>query len=394
MNPQPNRSKICVQQRSGVLKSYRLPSMGRALVFLLLLSGSALAQTSQRRNVLVHASTQPDKNTGIWVAAAPLNPATRIPESKTRVFFREVLGDTKWLECPTIPARTAAITSHGGEMVLVIDDQERRSWAWFSANSDASRFSYGPLLPGGATLLALAGDYNSLFSLGAASSAHTTAAGSQPATAPATQPAGPVLFVLQGTAWKQLPAPWPAAAPRAEPMPLSLQIIGEQPWLAVVCPDESIRLYQLAKDASAWVLMKTLPVPPRFRHLKLLNRAGRPTLWLVTDAGPGALVVDDRTIALSLPPPVPSLADMDLTVAGDQLRLIFYRNAELYEQRYKLNGSEDGSAAQLAIAPRRGESPTSWLAMTVMTALAIFLVVSFLRRRPAPADRDRKDDDE
>ncbi|MCY2951084.1 MAG: hypothetical protein NTU53_03795 [Planctomycetota bacterium] len=362
-------------------------------VFSLLLASAASAQAPDRRDIFAQGSRRtPVRNAHIWVAAIATRPD---PDPKTLVLSREVFGDSKWKEYSLVPARVIAITHHSGELVLLL---QNRSWAWFSATEQTERFSYGPLLPEKATILALAGDYDSLFGLGqfprpAATVAES--APSPPSTLPTTRPAAPAFFRLQGTSWKQLPTPWPPDAPPIiDSNLLSLDIIADQPHLAVLCPDNFIRVYQLSKDNSAWLLLSTIPAPPRFQHHKLLDLGGRPALWLQTDSGPGALVVDGHSTPLTLPPPLPATRDMDLTVAGDQLRLIFSRDSKFHEQRYKLSGSTDGQLTQFVTVSRRTEPPITWVAMATMTVLAIFMVITFLRRRPAPPDKESPDDPE
>jgi len=362
-------------------------------VFWLVLASGASAQPTDRRDILAQGSARtPVGKAHIWVAGIATRPD---PDPKTLVLSREVFGDSKWKEYPLVPARAIAITHHAGELVLLL---RNRSWAWFSATEQTERFSYGPLLPEKASILALAGDYDSLFAVGQfprPAAALAESAPSSPSTLPSTRPAGPAVFCLQGTSWDQLPAPWPADAPPiTDSNLLSLEVIADQPHLAVLCPDSSIRLYQLCKDNSAWLLLSTIPTPPRFQHHKLLDLGGRPALWLQTDSGPGVLFVDGQSTPLTLPPPLPATRDMDLTVAGDQLRLIFSRDSKFHEQRYKLSGSPDGQPTQFVTISRRTEPPTTWVAMATMTVLAIFMVITFLRRRPAPPDKESPDDPE
>jgi len=341
------------------------------------------AQPSPRRDILTFASGKlSDQSAQLWAAW--------ISDTKTRVFARQVLGDSKWTELRTLPARAVSMTGHSDELVLLL---ENGTWAWFSASEQMERFSYGPPLPDGSKILSLAGDRKTLLAIGQAPPPESQP---PPGTQPATRPPQPIVYRLVGPAWQALPAPWPQPARISYPQQLSLELIDEQPWLAIRWPEQVIRLYALSKDAMAWTPGKSIPAPTELGHFRILNLAGRAGLWLQAGNGPGTLCIpDQQMVPLALTPPLPQPRDADLTAISDQqqLRLIFRRGSGLYEQRYKLDGAEEGQPVAMQITRHRTEPSVTFLAMIVMSVLAVFLIISLLRRRPTPPDQDTDDEE-
>ncbi len=373
----------------SLIRPYGTPLPSRFLVWAILLAVStasfAAAQSPYRRAVLTHGSTPtPSRAAHIWFASIRTG-----PEPMTLVLSHEVLGDSRWKEYPAIPARALALTQHAGELILLLQD---RSWAWYSVTEQAERFSYGPQLPARAKIMALAGNDDSLYAIGQPPRPAARPE-SAPSTQPTTQPVAPALYRFRSATWTRLVTTWPPDAPDSlDSHPLWLEIVADQPHFAVLCPDRSIRLYRLARNAENWTLLHSLPAPEHLRFLKVLNLKGLPAIWIQTDRGVGTLVADGRSTPLAPPQPSPTPDEMDLTVAGHQLRLLFRQNSNFHEQRYTLSGLPDGAPTQLVAISKRGDAPATWVVMTVMMVLAVFMVVSFLRRRPAPTDEDRPED--
>ena len=352
------------------------------------LTSSVLADV--RPNVLAHGTERvSDDVSPVWAAVITESQG----QSKSLVLYRERFSESRWLRLPEVPARLLGLTSHNLEGVVMLEQGTVRgpTWAWFSP----SRYATGPFLPQNARLIALAGDRRSLWALGRADAElprPTTA--STAATTPTTRPAGLALFELMAGQWTERGERLPGAAPPN----ISLAIIDAQPHLAAWRGTQPVELRSFDPATGQWTQPRLIETDGRApERVKLLSLAGRPAIWLA-GTGAGSLFVRDRLVQLGFEGTPPTLADTDLAVTGDQLRLIFRRETSagqsaLWEQRYNEDGTMAGKPQPLIATNPAGMSYIDWWSMAAMALVTIIIVSSILRRRSTSASPKRDDDD-
>lgn len=365
----------------------------------------AAAAAAPQRDLLAHAGERfSDKISPIWVAMieAPLKEG--LPE-QTVILAREEIGDKKWHQLPDTPARVIGLTSHGTELVVMLEGKDGsptgRTWAWFSVDRQSAtlRFSYGPPLPPSVRLIALAGD-DEMYALGVGSPEIGVAtrpavsgeagAASTRATAPATtQPAQPSLFMLTGDKWTPLAAEWPKEAAGAAGL-ASLQVIGDVPHVAVPTGPDEVRIYRFERDPAGWVEAAVVSVEGEPRYVKLLNADERPALWVQTVGNPlGSLWSLRYQVAkVQFAGATPNADEVDVTVASD-VRLFFRRDGKPYEQHFNWDGTPTGPAVVLDWTRPRADPSMNLLTTVFMTVLAVLLISTLLRRRAMARDEDR-----
>lgn len=360
--------------------------------WMLLSSTMALsARAAGGRDVLAHgAARQGESSSPIWVALIQ----SKDGQEQTSLLTREKLGEATWVQMPKMPSRVVELTAQSTEAVVALKTPKNQPqrWGWWS-----NRFSYGPPLPERMTLLALAGDAKTLWALGQLGERAAATA----ATQSATRPVAPVLYQLTNGSWAPQSAAWPAGLDLAGPDDVSMVLIGGRPVVAVSSGDENIHLLQW--DAGSWTRLgqiKPDSTPPKY--FKILNMGERPVVWAQPDRPDDSLgglwTREGKFIKLMLSGAAPRAADMDLTVAGDQVRLFFRRDGKLYEQRYAFDGSPTQQPLELNIEPVRSEDPmNNWVTIAVMAVLTILILNVLMRRRTANREEDeqnRSDEDE
>lgn len=325
----------------------------------------------------------------VWLAwvGRPADAKAGLPDFTT-VLLRENFGSSSWRALQPIPSRVVAITSHRGELVVLLNN--RKTWAWFSASSQTSgeRFSYGPMLPQKQAILAIAGDNNSLWALGESII---------PASAPSTQPGAPTLYSLTGETWTARGATWPAGVDLPETQRLSMLVIRDAPFLAAASGDGFIHLLQFSAKERQWNELRKSPFDVAGRQpFKLLNIHDRPALWIAgkTPAMLGAIHTLERPTPISLPKLSRVPDQLDLTVAGDQIWVLFQSEQKRYQQRLGLDGSESESApVQISAVASRSELPKEhWFTIGIMTVLTLLILSTLLRRRAQAPPEDENDE--
>lgn len=367
---------------------------------------TARAASSPKRDLLVHAGERlSDKISPIWVATVE-PPAKEGQLERTIVLAREEIGDKKWQQMPETPARVIGLTSHGTELVVLIEAKdkspERRTWAWFSVDrqSNMSRFSYGPTLPQSVRLITLGGDRRSLYALGVAPAdidvaprpnATRNAAGTAPATQ-AIRPSVPTLFMLSGDKWTPMAADWPREAAGAAEL-ASLDVIGDVPHVAVPTGQNTIRIYKFVRDPADWVQSHEVKVDGELRFVKLLNNENRPALWAQTTDELGAFWSPKYAVQKVQFSGATKPEEVDVTVSGD-IRLFFRRDGKPYEQHFNWDGTPSGAAQQLDWTRPRTDPSLNLLTTVFMTVLAVLLVSTLLRRRNMNREDERGEPEE
>jgi hypothetical protein len=359
-----------------------------------------------RRELMAHAGERlSDKISPVWVAIVE-QPAKEGQLERTIVLSREEIGDKKWQQMPETPARVIGLTSHGTELVVLIEGKDRapekRTWAWFSVDRQAnmSRFSYGPPLPQSVRLIALGGDRRSLYALGVApadvDAAHEPSVPKSGATAPATralQPSVPILFVLGGDKWTPMAADWPREAAGAAEL-ASIHVIGDVPHVAVPTGQNAVRIYKFVRDPGEWVQTHEVKVEGDLRFVKLLNNEERPALWAQTTDGLGSLWSPKYAVQeIQFSGVTPKPEEVDVTVSGD-VRLYFRRDGKPYEQHFNWDGTPSGKEQLLDWTRPRTDPSLNLLTTVFMTVLAVLLVSTLLRRRNMNREDERGEPEE
>ncbi|MGE5608839.1 MAG: hypothetical protein ACM359_06275 [Bacillota bacterium] len=357
------------------------------LVVLLIGVLAARTMATERSDVLAHAMGRADsKGADISIA---LIESENGSADKTTVLHREVYRDTHWRDLGLVPARVIALTDNGNELVLLL---QNGSWVWFSYPAEPTssfRFSYGPALPAGAKVVALAGDSKSLWALGNRPESPNRD-GAQP---PTTQPVGLRVFRLSGGDWDERPASWPeASCPRQL---LSMQVIADEPHVAVWTPGtSSIRIYKLGKDAQEWSKVGEMLLEQTPRRMKLLTIERSPAVWCQGENTLGQIWMHGRWVPLASTEAQPEPNKLDVTVAGDQIRVLYRRQKGLVEQRYTTSGARDGEPTPVVYTSQRSVTMSNWLGTAVMALVAMLIAGSLLRKRGSVSEEDQQSRDE
>ena len=208
-----------------------------------------------------------------------------------------------------------------------------------------------------------------------------------------------MLWQLIGDTWTAADVPWPAGVSFQMPDQISMTIINENPTLAVNTGDAFIQLLQYSHTAKRWEKLRegrleAKPSPPQW--FKVLNFADQPAVWVWADTtgGQGEIWTPNRSIKL---PEIKGIevGDADVTVAGDQIWLVYRNNqGKLFQQRFNLDGSApEQPSAVVSKRPPSMNSHSDWITIGVMTML-MFLILSALLRRRAAASKDAGDENE
>jgi hypothetical protein len=346
-------------------------------------------------------TTGPNPINPIWIANVvndPKDPAG----TGTQILYREKIGDDKWQEFSRIGYRLVEITSESSELVLL--SENRISWAWFSGSGTGTRFSYGPELPDHQKILAMAGDRKGLWAIGLASSLSTQPASNpvrKPTTVSTTRASGPVLHQYSTDGWQALDAPWPAGISFNSPDQVSMAIVNETPTVAINKGDGFVQLIQYSKANKQWEKLKEGPGESGkspVRRFKMLNLADQPAVWVWADVegSLGEIWTPSRVRKL---PPIAGigLGDADVTVAGDQLWLVYRTSpSKLFQQRFNLDvsPSDDQPTPVNYNRANNNAGRGDWMTIGAMTMLTLLILVALLRRRAAAKGDEDGDTEE
>ena len=371
-------------------------SAPRLLVIVMMLGMCALAGAAEPADVMVHGggrTTGPNPINPVWIANIVTDPKDPAGPG-TQILYREKIGDDQWQEFARIAFRAAEITSESSELVVVKDN--RMSWAWFSGSV---RFTYGPELPDHQKILAIAGDRKGLWAIGFPTARSTQPTTQTAATQPTTRPAGPLLHLYSGGGWVAHPAAWPAGISFNDPEQVSMAMVNDNPMIALNTGDQFVQLLQYSKANRRWEKKERIdggksPVP----WFKMLSMADQPAVWVWADieGSLGEIWTPNRTI------PLPAIAgiglgDADVTIAGDQIWLVYRTNqGKLFQQRFNLDGSradDQPKAVDFLKASTLG-GRADWMTIGAMTMLTLLILIALLKRRAATQKDDEGESEE
>src|SRR5207244_7610929 len=174
----------------------------------------------------------------------------------------------------------------------------------------------------------------------------STLSSTNPTTMATTRPSGPLLHQLSGDGgWVPQGAPWPAGIAFNDPDQVSMAVVNENPTLAINTGDRFVQLIQFSKAAKQWEKLKDGRIENTGKSpvqwFKMLNLADQPAVWVWADVegSLGEIWTPTRVIKLPAIPGI-ALGDADVTVAGDQIWLVYRTNqGKLFQQRFNLDGS-------------------------------------------------------
>ncbi|MGA2500433.1 MAG: hypothetical protein ABSH20_22035 [Tepidisphaeraceae bacterium] len=399
--------------------------MNKPTLLILGLLGLLLSRPAggEGRDLLVHAAPGGGDAPGLWFCRLDVRDGKL---DRSALVERDRTPEGLWNELAQIPSKVALLTSDDADLVVVLaparGEAFSREWAWVSQ----ARFTYGPALPAGGRIAAMAGGSKGLWALGAGS---TEPPASRPATLPATLPStrpagrGLTLYQLKGD-WKALSAAWPDDLSVLMIGDVSMRVIDDAVYAAVRTRNNTVRL--LKHDRDRWVTVAEIvsnvhwkvlkdnekpelagtevseTKPPR--HFKLLTLLGKPALWIQpgdADADPaGVLWTPEGWCNIEMPVGKVRAVAMDLVIVRDQPRLYYVSEdkpaepPKLNEQAVSVDGKFVGKPQQIVYARKQTGPEISWIAITVMAVLTIVILNMVLRRRGGEGDENRMDDQE
>jgi hypothetical protein len=351
-------------------------------------------------DVMVHGggrTSGPNPINPVWIANIVTDPKDPAGPG-TQILYREKIGDDRWQEFSRIGFRAMAITSESSELVVL--SENRLAWAWFSGSGSGIRFSYGPELPDHEKILAIAGDRKGLWAIGLPTSRSTQPA-TNPTTIASTRPSWPLLHQYATDGWVPQEAPWPAGISFSNPDQVSMAIVNEIPTVAIKTDDRFLQLLQYSRSAKRWEKMKDgriESVNNPLKWFKVLNLADQPAVWIwaEVEGSLGQIWTPSRVIKLPDNPGV-GLGTADVTVAGDQIWLVYRTNqGKLMQQRFNLDGTRsDDKPTEVNYQRANNTSARSdWMTISAMTMLTLLILVMLLRRRAIAKGEDEGDSDE
>jgi hypothetical protein len=324
----------------------------------------------------------------------------------------QALPADQWEELPTVYGHAVALASIQGDLAVLIDD-----WSWRRVGESVSTgpsivAGTGPVLAWTSSPQALYGIRAVEGGIGALGSAPspTTA----PATLAATQDAGPsistrpsaartgtgkpaipVLFRYERGQWAALAEVPPAGVGKS----LALTIVNNKPVVAVQSSPGVLSAWIRADGGwSEWGQVNADPTTERFGLLATPTSAALWTmnadrsmqLFLRSENDPWA-----AASAFAVPRSVPRDAHRALTVAGEEFRLVAFKDGKLMQQRYDLTGNPRGELAELPTPRPQQPTPLLWILQSVVLLVMILvMLVTLYRRRSAAAQTQQQDSEE
>jgi hypothetical protein len=390
------------------------------------LLGALLARPAagEGRDLLVHGAAAGGEAPGLWMCRVEPRDAKL---ERSVLIERDRTQEGLWSELTQIPSRIALLTNDDAELVVVMAPARAeafaRDWAWVSP----TRFTYGPALPGGGRIAAMAGGAKGLWALGASAGAAeppTSRPATLPTTVPSTRPSGSGLALYQFKGqWKAVPAAWPAELSVLGIGDVSMLALDDAVYVAARTRGNAIQVMKLDRDRWAmlelvipditWTMLKDVEKPetPRRlvkefkppRYFKLLSLLGKRAMWIQpgdAEVDPsGLLWTPESQCSIEMPQSQGKIraAAMDLVIVRDQPRLYYLSEdkteSKLNEQAFNVNGKFVGKAQQIVYARKQSGTELNWITITVMAVLTIVILNLVLRRRSGEADEGRDADD-
>lgn len=357
----------------------------------------------------------------LWTAQVVRNGIDQSPGLRTIVRVRGAGESERWRQVAEIAAAATSVTHRGGELVVLLDNGD---WRFVSESGIRS----GNRLPGNESVLAIAGEGQTLWAVGlaaddafAATTATTASAPSQSATqtttataaatqlerpappttsaaatAPATALRSRMLYRLDRGEWVAV-AQLPTRLLPPSDAPLAMSVGGGYPVLASPMADGSIRTVQLA-DGNAWLDRGTIRPPVDLRQFNLLRYRGHTTLWAAGETGGGVLYELDGgawngPIELQTDAPLAHGTDRSLAAAFGRLRLLYAGgDHKLNEQTFTPDGATDGPPTEGQVQAAAPDPRVAQFIQLGVMVLLMFVMLSTLRRRGSIQEAMRKAD--
>ena len=181
-----------------------------------------------------------------------------------------------------------------------------------------------------------------------------------------------------------------------------MAVVNENPTLAINTGDRFVQLIQFSKAAKQWEKLKDGRIENTGKSpvqwFKMLNLADQPAAWVWADVE-GSLGEIWTPTRVSKLPAIPGIAlgDADVTVAGDQIWLVYRTNqGKLFQQRFNLDGSraDDQATAVVYLKAGNGNGRGDWMQIGAMTMLTLLILIALLRRRAAAKGDDDGESEE
>jgi uncharacterized RDD family membrane protein YckC len=326
-----------------------------------------------------------------WIARVQLAKSDSGTYEQTSILYREKWsGNGGWTPMEPIIGRVVSIASNRGELLLVLDNGQ-----WQIA--DAGEYRAGPPAPQGDQMLAIADEQDAVWAIVHGKIAPVQS--SQPATAPALQPATQpdrlVACRFSGGQWSDA-HPLPQAVP-AVPSQLSLLVVNQLPMLAWRSAADSISVIEWL-PAGNWSQPLVVPIAADCGDFELLAIHEHPVLWVSAaqpastrisnpSVGRGAgemIVVGDfsRKLPLRIPASLASVAGPQTVLSAfGNLRWVVAAGDNQIEQDYSLSDFPESlppttrpsvvSSAEPAPIPLLpwAAGGAVWIALAAMAAL-------------------------
>ena len=297
-------------------------------------------------------------------------------EVETLVQSRHVGADSNWKQIAAISSRVISLATNDGKLAALMDNGD-----WMMLWDDGS--SNGSIPEDGAKLLQLAGGNNSLWAIAAAKAGRppTTRAATQSAT---SMPAGTlVLYRLDRGQWTMLASLPPSAMQAKE---LSLAILDGAPVVAELLDGGEVRTSAYNLSKKNWETTARINADPNTSRIKLLSDLEHSAMWIGAETGGGKIYFKDipSPVALATPPDVSAA---DITVAGQNVRLLSVASGKIIEYTFGPDGSPRGKSPLPAPKASEEDKPFEWLS-ALAGAMLVLVLINSMRRRAAVAPEE------
>jgi uncharacterized RDD family membrane protein YckC len=359
-------------------------------------AGSPVAPPKMVRDLLAHGTDET-----FW--CADVVPVTgQEPGTRTLLRYRHA-GDALWKSAGEFPVAATSLSNRGAELLVVLEGGDWKLVADTGVRS-------GNSLPGGAEVLALAGDEEQIWAVAAArkgmslpapapasaTTSATTRSIAQPATSPLAKPHELGLFLLSKGNWVEK-APLPPGLRRGEIEAISLAAIDRKLMLAIATRDRAVRVF--VHSPRGWEGGEDIATLGDGGRLKLLDLHGRPGLWIGDATSPGSLYLGgDRWQGPAKLQPEPKLAAFDrtaLAAALGQLRLLASDGkGRLAEQIYSTDGTRSGETTEGRTAAGPTDARLVQMLQLILVAIMFVWMMGTLRtQRPGLQEAVRRADE-
>lgn len=358
------------------------------VVAVLMLAALSPRAKASPRNLLAEGTDQ-----YFWSADVVPSAAGEPPGVKTTIRYRSAGDQLRWQTASELHAVPVSLSTRGSELLVVLENGE---WKIVSESGLRS----GNSLPNDYRVLAMAGDVDDIWAVGApplGSATKTTAATpTTAATAPATQSARELkLFRLHRGEWKEV-QPLPPMVRADQRDAISLAMLEGKLMLAVAGDDDrAIRVFTRLENG--WQGGDDLATLAADGAMKLLTVRGRSALWVAEPGSPGSLYFAgakwDGPAKLKPSEKLKSYDRRTLVGALGSMRLLASDGkGKLAEQLYALDGSTIGEASEAQTTSSATENKVARVIQFFLMTLLVLWMAMAVRQRPNVADAVRRMD--